>query len=144
MRRSVQIVQERPDRMVAWTVWTHQTIWMLPRMLPPPQRPPRLVHLIVSDGDRPASTAPVSRVDPAIFLRRRYPQHEIGLAHRHWTRSPATLSLGDCFNDHVCYRWTSRRRHHLVSIHAWSPLTQTLRVFARVVRSAHVPSLAYD
>ena len=30
-RRSVQIVQERPDRMVAWTIWTHQTIWMLPR-----------------------------------------------------------------------------------------------------------------
>src|SRR3954471_13565331 len=33
-RRSVQIVQERPDRMVAWTIWTHQTIWMLPPMLP--------------------------------------------------------------------------------------------------------------
>src|SRR5215218_8883342 len=32
--RSVQILQERPDRLVAWTIWTHQTIWMLPRMLP--------------------------------------------------------------------------------------------------------------
>jgi hypothetical protein len=28
--RNVQIVR------VAWTIWTHQTIWMLPRMLPRP------------------------------------------------------------------------------------------------------------
>src|SRR5215217_6586667 len=32
--RSVQIVQERPERLVPCTIWTHQTIWMLPRMLP--------------------------------------------------------------------------------------------------------------
>jgi hypothetical protein len=31
--RCVQIVQERPDRPGAWTIWTHQTIWMLPRVL---------------------------------------------------------------------------------------------------------------
>jgi hypothetical protein len=30
----VQIVHQGPDRLVAWTMWTHQTIWMLPRMLP--------------------------------------------------------------------------------------------------------------
>ena len=30
-RRSVQVVRRRPDRLVAWTIWTHQTIWMLPR-----------------------------------------------------------------------------------------------------------------
>ena len=33
--------------MVAWTIWTQQTIWMLPRMLPP-----RLLRPAPSDTSR--------------------------------------------------------------------------------------------
>lgn len=98
-------------------------------------RPPQLVHLIVSDADRPPSGAPAAGVNPVTLLRGGYPRKPVVLGHPGWTRPAGTLSLGDCFGDHVCYRWRSAGRNHLVSIHAWSPLTQTLSVFAQVVRS---------
>jgi hypothetical protein len=98
-------------------------------------KPPTLVHLVVSDGDRAPSEAPPARIDRAHLLDNGYPRSPLVLGHPEWAGHHGTLTIGDCFGDHVCYRWRSEGRNFLISMHAWSPLTQTLAVLARVVTS---------
>lgn len=105
---------------------------------PHANRPPRLVHLTVSDAKHQGSITKPRHVNTASLLKHSYPRAPIVLGHPHWTEGPrGTLSLGDsyCFLDHACYRWTDGRLHYQISMHAWDPLPQTLAVFADVVRS---------
>jgi hypothetical protein len=102
-------------------------------------RPPRLVHLILSNGDRPSRATPTD-TNLATLLRHGYPPRPILLGHPTWAGHDGTLSLGDCFGDHLCYRWTSKGTTDLVSIHAYDPLTQTISVLRAIVTSTTTTS----
>ena len=99
-------------------------------------KPPRLVHLVLSDGDLPPSTDPASPNAPGITLGAGYPRSPIMLGHPSWTAGRTALSLGNCFENHVCYRWRlGDGRNRLISTHAWYPLSQTTAVLHRLVAS---------
>src|SRR5690348_10300455 len=77
--------------------------WGGPTGRPGLDRPPRLVHLVLSNGDRPSHATPTN-TNPTTLLKHGYPRRPILLGHPTWSGHHGTLSLGDCFGDHLCYR----------------------------------------
>jgi hypothetical protein len=59
----------------------------------------------------------------------------VPLGRRDWTTAPGSLVFGDCFGNHLCYRWRQGGRGYQIDLHAWDPVTQTARVLRAIVRS---------
>jgi hypothetical protein len=100
-------------------------------------RPPGFVHLELTAGHvvssrRYAPPVPLARLAvPAGYVTTR----PISLGRRYWTANPGTLVFGDCFGNHLCYRWQENRRDYQIDLHAWDPVVQTAHVLEAIVRS---------
>jgi hypothetical protein len=107
--------------------------------LPNPRlnRPPGFVHLELTAGRvvssrRYAPPVPLARLTvPAGYLATR----PISLGQRDWTANPGTLVFGDCFGNHLCYRWQANGRDYQIDLHAWHPVRQTAHVLRAIVSS---------
>jgi hypothetical protein len=64
----------------------------------------------------------------------------IPLGRRRWTRHAGTLIFGDCFANHLCYRWPGPAGTYQVDLHAWYPLAQTVAVLHAMVASTPAAS----
>jgi hypothetical protein len=104
---------------------------------PSRNRPPQFVHLELTAGHivgskRYAPPVPIGR----LTVPRRYTvTRPISLGQRDWTAIPGTLVFGDCFGNHLCYRWRENGRGYQIDLHAWEPVTQTARVLRAIVAS---------
>jgi hypothetical protein len=100
-------------------------------------RPPHFVHLELTAGYITsakcfAPPVPISRLTvPRSYTATR----PISLGKRDWTAKPGTLVFGDCFGNHLCYRWRQGRHGHQIDLHAWEPVAQTVRVLRAIVIS---------
>jgi hypothetical protein len=100
-------------------------------------RPPQFVHLELTAGHVGSAT----RYAPPVPLRRlRLPNgyavtRPIALGRRDWTANPGNLVYGDCFGNHLCYRWREHGRDYQIDLHAWRPATQTAHVLRAIVAS---------
>ena len=100
-------------------------------------RPPQFVHLELTAGHvasakRYAPPVPISRLTvPRGYTATR----PISLGERDWTANPGKLVFGDCFGNHLCYRWSHGNRDYQIDLHAWEPVTQTVRVLRAIVIS---------
>jgi hypothetical protein len=100
-------------------------------------RPPHFVHLEFTAGhmtsaDHFAPSVPINRLT--------VPQGDtatrpISLGTRAWTANPGNLVFGDCFANHLCYRWRQNGRGYQIDLHAWDPVVQTARVLRAIVVS---------
>jgi hypothetical protein len=59
----------------------------------------------------------------------------IPLGQRDWTLLPGRLVFGDCFGNHLCYRWRENGHGYQIDVHAWEPVTQTAHVLRAIVAS---------
>ena len=85
---SVQIVQERPDRMCRVDDMDGWAIWMLPRMLPPPSVREHLVawrHVVVIRTFAPGPTSPAKEVSRPTGAHTS-PVARLGTLQPEWTR----------------------------------------------------------
>ncbi len=98
--------------------------------------PPRFGHVEVSEGRfpvarqfgaRPPLSAMQIPVGPVAG--------PIPLGHRSWTEPAGFLVFGDCFGNHLCYRWRRGGHRYQVDLHAWNPLTHTVDVLHAMVDS---------
>jgi hypothetical protein len=86
----------------------------------------------VASGRRYAARKPISRVTvPRGFVVTR----PIPLGRRDWTTRPGTLVFGDCYGNHLCYRWRQNGRGYQIDLHAWDPVAQTAHVLRAIVVS---------
>jgi hypothetical protein len=101
------------------------------------RRRPPFVHLELATGRFPiarryAPRVPISRLRVSADFSLTQP---IPLGERAWTANPGRLVFGDCFGNHLCYRWHQDGRRYQIDLHAWEPLTQTVQVLRAIVRS---------
>jgi hypothetical protein len=100
-------------------------------------RPPRFVHLELTAGHvvssrRVGSPVPLGRLTvPGGYIA----THPISLGQRDWTANPGRLVFGDCFGNHLCYRWRQNGREYQIDLHAWDPVTETTHVLRAIVSS---------
>jgi len=100
-------------------------------------RPPQFVHLELTAGHvvsakRFAPPVPLSRLTlPKSYVVTR----PIPLGQHDWTAIPGKLVFGDCFGNHLCYRWRENGRGYQIDLHAWEPVTQTAHVLRAIVAS---------
>jgi hypothetical protein len=103
--------------------------------------PPRFLHL-----DLVAGAVPVDRgfahkvVRPRDGLMRLTGSGEaagapIPLGHPRWGRHRGVLVLGDCFSNHLCFRWRAHGTSFQIDIHGWEPFTQTVATLRQIVGS---------
>jgi hypothetical protein len=106
---------------------------------PTRNRPPRFVHLELQAGALPAPrrySQPVTRPRNGMMRRRDYQGGTvIPLGRPRWGGRNGVLVLGDCFGNHVCFRWRRRRVGYQVDLHGWEPFTQTVAALRAVVSS---------
>jgi hypothetical protein len=99
--------------------------------------PPQFGHFEITEGHlltakhdatpRPLTTIPIPLGYAATL--------PIPLGHPHWTPNPGLLIFGDCFGNHLCYRWHQAGHQYQIDLHAWYPLTHTADVLRAIVRS---------
>jgi hypothetical protein len=103
--------------------------------------PPQFLHIDLTAGDVPIDRRFAHEtLHPRDGLMRLTGQGEAGgaaipLGHPQWAGVPGTLVLGDCFSNHLCYRWSAGASTYQVDIHGWEPFTQTVSALRRTVES---------
>jgi hypothetical protein len=100
-------------------------------------RPPRFVHLELTAGHVAGSGryAPPVPLDRLAVPNGYVVTRPISLGRRDWTASPGKLVFGDCFGNHLCYRWRDHRLDFQIDLHAWEPVTETVHVLRAIVTS---------
>jgi hypothetical protein len=106
--------------------------------------PPRFLHLELAAGavpvDRHFDHRPV-RVRDGLMRSRGYEgaPPPLPLGGRDWNGRRGELVLGDCFGNHVCFRWRERSRSYQIDLHGWEPFTQTVKSLRAVLLSLPPP-----
>jgi hypothetical protein len=98
---------------------------------------PQLVHLELTAGRvrtsrRYARAIPISRLRVPRGYVTTLP---VLLGRRAWTANPGELVFGDCFGNHLCYRWREGGRGYQIDLHAWDPVGETVDVLRAIVLS---------
>ena len=65
----------------------------------------------------------------------------LGFGRRDWNGRHGVLVLGDCFANHLCFRWRERGVGYQIDLHGWEPFTQTVASLRAIVAS--LPSAAH-
>jgi hypothetical protein len=105
-------------------------------------RPPRFLHLDLLAGDVPVHrrfSRPAVRVRDGLMRLTGAGEaagRPIPLGHRDWSGRRGVLVLGDCFSNHVCYRWEQHGHTYQVDMHGWEPFTHAVAVLRSIVASA--------
>jgi len=66
----------------------------------------------------------------------------IPLGHPRWGGRRGVLVLGDCFSNHLCFRWRQHGTGYQIDIHGWEPFTKTVSALDQIVSSLPNPNLA--
>ena len=104
-------------------------------------RPPRFVHLDIRAGGVPLERRfrhPVERPRDGLFRTRG--SEPIPLGRPRWVPGGGVLVLGDCFANHLCYRWRRHGAGYQIDLHGWEPFSQTVATLHAIVSSIRSPS----
>ena len=113
-----------------------------PRRDPRRNAPPKMAHVVIETG-RPGFVidlgAPVASSTPLEQLIAQDRDSAVELRHGAWPGRRLVLAesfpAGGAHGDHLMYRWKRRGYIHVVSLHVWSPVRQTVRTLREMVRS---------
>jgi hypothetical protein len=99
-------------------------------------RPPRFVHLDLKAGALPLHKRfqhpPVPVRDGLFRIRSTGP---IPLGPVSWAGRNGELILGDCFGNHLCFRWGQLGVGYQIDLHGWEPFTQAVAALEAVIAS---------
>jgi hypothetical protein len=114
--------------------------WGAPRPDPARNRPPAFAHLELSAGDLGLAghvdAGPVAARDGMMAGREgEAAAPVVRLESANWRGHGGSLLLGDCFGNHLCYRWREGDAILQVDVHGWEPFTETVATLRQVVRS---------
>jgi hypothetical protein len=107
---------------------------------PARNRPPKFMHLEVGAGSacmrwrfRRASVRP----RPGMMRGRNFLSSAVvPLGRRTWAGRRGLLVLGDCYGNHLCFRWRGSGIAYQIDLHGWEPFPETVSVLRRIVSSA--------
>jgi hypothetical protein len=107
---------------------------------PTRDRPPRFLHLDLTAGAvrvRWHFDQPVARVRNGLMRGRggEATPGPLPLGRRQWNGRRGVLVLGDCFGNHLCFRWRERGVAYQIDLHGWEPFTQTVAALRGIVFS---------
>jgi hypothetical protein len=102
-------------------------------------RPPVFAHLELAVGDiplahPPATTAVTARNGMMAGREGEMAAPVVRLRAPRWPYG-GSLTLGDCWGNHLCYRWRQAGHWYQIDIHGWEPFTQTVAALRAVVGS---------
>jgi hypothetical protein len=106
---------------------------------PARNRPPRFLHLELESGavpvERRYSHGPTEPRN-GLMRRRDYEAADpLPLGRPRWGGRNGVLVLGDCFGNHLCFRWRERGIGYQIDLHGWEPFTKTVAALRAVVGS---------
>jgi hypothetical protein len=113
--------------------------WGAPRPDPAQNRPPAFAHLELAAG----GISLAGRIDQGPVAPRNgmmagreseAAAPTIAITSPGW-RGRGSLVLGDCFGNHLCYRWRHSGEYLQVDLHGWEPFTETVATLRKIVRS---------
>jgi hypothetical protein len=61
----------------------------------------------------------------------------VPLGRRTWGGHHGLLVLGDCFGNHLCFRWRAAAAAYHIDLHGWEPFPETVSAPRRIVSSTH-------
>jgi hypothetical protein len=113
--------------------------WGAPRSDAARNRPPAFVHLELAAGGISLAghidAGPVAPRNGMMAGREsEAAAPTIKLISRGWP-GRGSLVLGDCFGNHLCYRWRQGGEQLQLDLHGWEPFTQTVATLRKIVRS---------
>lgn len=102
-------------------------------------RPPRFLHFEASAGAGclrwQYARAPVTP-HPGMMRGREYEgSSPVPLGTRTWGGHRGLLVLGDCFGNHLCFRWRAGGGADQLDLHGWEPFPETVGALRRMVSS---------
>lgn len=111
--------------------------WSGARPRPERNRPPGFLHVEVRAGrPRPAPDGVVVQPHDGLMANRRYEDtRAVSFGPANWGGHAGLLVLGDCFGNHLCFRWRQHGVEYQIDLHGWEPFTQTVDTLRRIVRS---------
>jgi hypothetical protein len=114
--------------------------WGAPRSDPTRNRPPAFAHLELAAGGISMAghvdAGPVAARNGMMAGREsEAAAPTIKLASPDWRGRSGSLVLGDCFGNHLCYRWRAAGETFQVDLHGWEPFTQTVATLREIVQS---------
>jgi hypothetical protein len=114
--------------------------WGAPGADPARNRPPAFAHLELAAGDISlaghvggGAVAPRNGMMAGREGEAAVPA--VRLASSNWGRRRGSLVLGDCFGNHLCYRWRRAGAIFQVDLHGWEPFTDTVATLRLIVQS---------
>jgi hypothetical protein len=111
--------------------------WGVPRGDTADNMPPRFVHLDFRAGAVPPHKRfkhPLVSARDGLFRTRS--AGPIPLGDARWAGRSGMLVLGDCFGNHLCFRWGGQQGvGYQIDLHGWEPFTQTVATLRAVVAS---------
>jgi hypothetical protein len=101
--------------------------------------PPRFLHLEVSSGTacvRWRFRKPAARPRIGMMRGRGFVGAEVvPFGRRTWGGRRGVLVLGDCYGNHLCFRWRAAGTAYQIDLHAWEPFPQAVSALRRIVSS---------
>lgn len=114
--------------------------WGAPYPNPTRNRPPAFAHLELAAGE----TSLAEHVDASPVVPRNgmmtgregeAAAPAVRLTTSNWPVPDGSLVLGDCFGNHLCYRWGEAGVNYQVDLHGWEPFTETVATLRQIVQS---------
>jgi hypothetical protein len=114
--------------------------WGAPGPDPARNRPPGFAHLELAAGGVSlaghADAGPVAPRNGMMAGREsEAASPAVKLVSSSWDGHRGTLVLGDCFGNHLCYRWRQAGTNLQVDLHGWEPFTETVAALRQIVQS---------
>jgi hypothetical protein len=110
--------------------------WGVPHGDTANNRPPGFLHLDLRAGALPLDKRfqrPSTSPRDGLFLTRAGGPMPLG--HPRWAGRNGVLVLGDCFGNHLCFRWRQQGIGYQIDLHGWEPFTQTVSTLHAIVAS---------
>jgi hypothetical protein len=113
--------------------------WGAPRPRPTRNRPPAFAHLELAAGDislpgHVGGAAVLPRNGMMAGREGEAAAPAVRLASSNWSGG-GSLVLGDCFGNHLCYRWRQAGANYQADLHGWEPFAETVATLRQIVES---------
>jgi hypothetical protein len=106
---------------------------------PARNRPPGFLHLEVSAGrvgPIRAFLGHTSAPRNGVMRGRGFiGERPVAFGPRTWRGHSGVLVLGDCYGNHLCFRWREGGVRRQIDLHGWEPFTETVATLRRIVAS---------
>lgn len=103
-------------------------------------RPPPFLHIEVSAGSGCLQwhyAGPAVRPQAGMMRGRDFlTSGSVPLGRRTWGGHRGLLVLGDCYGNHLCFRWRAAGVGYQIDLHGWEPFPQIVSALRRIVSSA--------